>query len=161
MPASKGRSKQSHLSLLSWKLTSASEQFDPARTLLCRWPLRQHVCGKNSTVEGAWLRHISITLWKWHTFPGKMGKSSSHLRGKKENTMTVIFAAHASARNMSCEGRRGGLFISYITRSHAGLHFKTRNCDALLANNRIMYLCSPNRFMNKYLLSKICKNVSK
>ena len=50
VPAS--RSKQSHLSLLSWKLTSASEQFNLVRTLLRCWPLRQHVCGKNSMVEG-------------------------------------------------------------------------------------------------------------
>lgn len=84
------RSKQSHLSLLSWKLTSASKQFNPVRTLLCCWPLRQHVCSKNSMVEGVWLRHISITLLMWHIFPWKLSKSSSDLSwrirtGKERN----------------------------------------------------------------------------
>lgn len=71
------RSKQSHLSLLSRKLTSASKQFNLVRTLLCCWPLRQHVCGKNSMVEGVWVQQISITLlihyWE------KMRESSCHL----------------------------------------------------------------------------------
>lgn len=76
VPAS--RSKQSHLSLLSWKLTSASEQFNLVRTLLRCWPPGQHACGKNSTVEGAhdsrWGGQMSITLLIWHTFLGKWEK---------------------------------------------------------------------------------------